>query len=413
MTIQDGINVESNGGYLGYNFGSNGVVSVAGSGSVWNCNSLLIGVNGSGTLSISGGGSVTSYSNAIGYAAGSQGVINVDGAGSILSSPSTFDFYVGENGSGTLSITNGGRVDSGATSGSLFSIGGNAGSTGVVNVSGVGSTWNQGGLTYVGLAGSGTLAISNGGSATTSDVYLTAGSNSTGMIVVSGAGSVWNNTGSLYISGDPDSIGGPPGGNGTLAITNGGSVSVAALTFVGTRGMIQFGVNGGTLTTQSLFASPSQLSGTGTIIAHGIVSDCNVVFDANHGLKPTFYLQQPGQMIAVNLDMTGAQTPNYVLGAGWNGAGSTTIQDGISVQSILGRIGHNSGSTGIVSVVGPGSAWTITDWLSVGTMAAERYRSPLAARSLTIIAPSPTMPARPARLSSTGPVPPGTAAAVL
>ena len=64
-------------------------------------------------------------------------------------------------------------------------------------------------------------------------------------------------------------------GSGMLSITNGGSVSAAGATYVGSgagsTGVIEFGSNGGTLTTQSLYALPSQLTGTGTINTCGLV----------------------------------------------------------------------------------------------------------------------------------------------
>ena len=92
---------------------------------------------------------------------------------------------------------------------------------------------------------------------------------------------------------------------GTLSITNGGSVSVYSKTYVGattgSSGIIDFGTNGGTLTTDALFASPTQLAGTGTISTCGLVSDINLVFDSTHGAKQTVLFQGANQNITVNL----------------------------------------------------------------------------------------------------------------
>ena len=44
----------------------------------------------------------------------------------------------------------------------------------------------------------------------------------------------------------------------------------------GYTGVIDFGTNGGTLTTQTLLASPAQLAGTGTINTNGLVSDIDL-----------------------------------------------------------------------------------------------------------------------------------------
>jgi T5SS/PEP-CTERM-associated repeat protein len=67
-----------------------------------------------------------------------------------------------------LSITNGGSVNS---SGSFNYIGHYSGSTAVVAVDGTGSTWNSGFL-YVGDGGSGTVSIANGGTVTARSVSM-------------------------------------------------------------------------------------------------------------------------------------------------------------------------------------------------------------------------------------------------
>ena len=52
------------------------------------------------------------------------------------------------------------------------------------------------------------------------------------------------------------------------------------------NGVIDFGAGGGTLTTRSLFVSPQQMTGSGNISTNGIVSDFDLVFDADHTAKP-------------------------------------------------------------------------------------------------------------------------------
>ena len=146
-----------------------------------------------------------------------------------------------------------------------------------------------------------------------------------GTITVDGAGSQWN-TSSLSLGNTS------PGGYGNLAgalnITNGASVSVLGNTTVGLyesptancTGTINF-ANGGTLTTQTLSASPSELAGVGTINAAGIVSDLNVVFDATHGLKQTVPISGvSGQNIALNLDVSNAANNGALARATWERA---------------------------------------------------------------------------------------------
>ncbi len=107
------------------------------------------------------------------------------------------------------------------------------------------STWGGSTTGYVGNTGSGTLTV-NGGSALFSGTgYIGYSTGSVGVVSVDGFGSTWNNSNNLYVG---------YSGSGTLSITNGGSVSVAGATLVepemGTSGMLDFGTSGGTLTTQ-------------------------------------------------------------------------------------------------------------------------------------------------------------------
>ena len=151
-------------------------------------------------------------------------------------------------------------------------------------------------------------------------------------------------------------------GTGTLNIANGGVVtSSGSRTLVGDnggaigQGTINFGPGGGTLTTQELYASPTQLTGTGTINTRGLVSDVNLVFDSTHGLTTD---QSAGfGNVTVNLDMSNSSKVGG-LGAGWNGNGSLVIRQGIAVNSQYGYLGYNSGSTGVATVDGTGSTWS-------------------------------------------------------
>ena len=86
--------------YIGCNPGATGVVTVDGAGSNWSNLSgdsrggagagLIVGYYGSGTLSITNGGSVKStYGNTIGYGSNSAGAVTVDVAGSIWTTVAT------------------------------------------------------------------------------------------------------------------------------------------------------------------------------------------------------------------------------------------------------------------------------------------------------------------------------------
>ncbi len=426
LNVADGGGIDSANGYIGYASGSTGTVTLDGfrrwgTGCTWNVrNDLYVGYSGNGTLNITQGSVAVRGNSYIGYSSGSTGTATVDKSSWWYN---TNDLYVGYSGSGALNVTNGSTVNcsygfayigynldstgtvtvngstlgasglhigysgcgvlsiaNGSTVSGAFSpeyIGYNSGSTGTVTVDGSGSTWSNYsdpyynglgdyGNIFIGYSGIGTLNIRNGGSVGNyNDDYIGNGSGSAGTVTVDGAGSIWTiNGGSLYVGNS---------GSGTLNIAGSGSVSVAGDTYVGlnagSTGAINFAANGGTLTTRSLLAAPSQLAGTGTINARGLVSDIDLRFDAAHGLIQTITLNTPpDQNISINLDMSGDSGTVGALGAGWNGAGSLTIQDGRVVTSSVGYLGYHSGSTGTATVDGAvsGSTWSSLSDLYVG-----------------------------------------------
>ncbi len=210
MSIAEGISIASTDGYIGYKANSVGSAVVDGIGSSWeNSGSLYVGRYGSGSLSITNDSHVTtSYYGNIGYKAGSQGSVIVDGVGSSLES--SRDLYVGNEGSGSLSITNGGNVtdDDG-------NIGYSSGSVGSAVVDGVGSSWRNSHSIYIGRYGSGSLSIVNGGYVRSYRGCIGEFSGSQGSVIVDGIGSSWENSYSLYVGKD---------GSGSLSIINGGHV---------------------------------------------------------------------------------------------------------------------------------------------------------------------------------------------
>ena len=82
---------------------------MSGSDSTWrNDNTLYVGNFGSGTLNIMDGGTVISRYGKLGYRSDSIGTVNVDGAGTKWTNNGTLN--VGENGNGVMSVTGGGEV---------------------------------------------------------------------------------------------------------------------------------------------------------------------------------------------------------------------------------------------------------------------------------------------------------------
>ncbi|MGV3576320.1 MAG: autotransporter outer membrane beta-barrel domain-containing protein [Devosia sp.] len=104
----------------------------------------------------------------------------------------TTDLGIGVSSAGTLSITGG------ATLTSAYSyLGQDVGGNGTGTVSGAGSTWTSTGALYVGNLGTGTLNIDNGG--VVSSLEGIVGPDGAGHVFITGAGSQWNTAGRLDI----------------------------------------------------------------------------------------------------------------------------------------------------------------------------------------------------------------------
>ncbi|MHC4717843.1 MAG: hypothetical protein ACYS5V_12795, partial [Planctomycetota bacterium] len=267
---------------------------------------------------------------------------------------SSTDAYIGEIGSGTLGITNGGYVVNGQGY-----IGFRSASTGAVTVHGPGSRWTNTASFHIGYGGSGALNITGGGRVLSqTHSYIGYSSGSTGHVTVDGAGSKWTTWRNLHVG---------HGGSGSLNITNGGEVFVSTDIWVpdylGSSSAIHF--DDGTLTTGDLLCASDDLTGSGTINACGLVSDVDLVFDATHGLIQTFKISDnPGQDITVNLDINSSHG-SVSMGAGYGGVGTMSISDGRVIGSDDGYVGFESGSTGVVTVDGAGSRWSVSN-LEVG-----------------------------------------------
>lgn len=182
-----------------------------------NVDNLRIGSDGNGTLNISGGGIVNTTNYAyLGYNAGSQGTVNVDGQGSKWTIGASF--IVGQDGAGTLNITNGGAV-----SADFVSPGFEKGIDGVINIRGGGSSLSVATNIYVGYWGNGALNIADGGTLTTQDASCI-GCFVSNVETISGSGAVSiTGNGSQWISASPIIIGYE--GTGTLTLADNGTVS--------------------------------------------------------------------------------------------------------------------------------------------------------------------------------------------
>ena len=276
---------------LGHDVGSQGTATVTGVSSRWGTQVLTVGNNGNGTLTVSNGGYLQNDSIlSVGKNSGGMGILTVDGGDSTLYVGNRF--FVGDGGNGTLAISNGAVV----SAGNGLTLGNLSGSTGTATVTGASSTVYVQNLS-VGDGGSGTLTISNGGRVSsyyTGEIGNLPGG--TGQVTVDGAGSIWTSN-YLHVN------------NGTLTMTHGGQVS----SNYGNIGNLIRGVDG-------------TVKGTGSVTVDGVGS---------------------------------AWTP-YTLNVGNGGNGTLTICNGGQVASQIASSIGTSGGVGDVTVTGVGSLWTVS-----------------------------------------------------
>lgn len=316
-----------------------GAVTVTGAGSTIETQILLAGVTGIGNVGVSAGGSVSGELGVVGLGEGSTGLVTVTGANSVLrmeavgeDGPDYGVLAVGGWGTGQVAISAGGLVDSsrvyigGLPPEELTDRGesttwgvGDPNGTGTVLVTGAGSRLNVSGdlPLMVGYSGTGTLTAGEGGLVETNTLMIGAGPDVTGTVTIDGA--------ELSVASDA-MVGG--WGQGNLTVSSGGQASVGALLIGGFDG------NDAPVGLVGLLGEPL---GNGTVAVTGTGS----------------LLQATGDGILV----------------GFSGEGTLEILNGGQVNSHVGIVGVQAGSTGQVTVDGPQSLWRVTGSEASGLMA--------------------------------------------
>jgi fibronectin-binding autotransporter adhesin len=352
LTIANGGNVSGHNSILGYESGSSGTVLVTDANSIWSMASLFtVGFSGLGNLTIANGGSVISGESYVGRESGSDGMVLVTDANSIWNTQAN-PLNVGYNGTGSLTIANGGYVSSGTGY-----MGYASGSSGSVLVDGANSTWSlpANGL-YVGYDGLGNLTISNGGNVATGTARIGFESDSSGTVLVTGANSTlslpinglyvgYNGTGNLTIANGGTVVSG--GGGGRIGYGNG---SVGTVLVTDLDSTWNFG-------TADLYVG---YSGAGSLtIANGAY--VNSDFSDNNGIAVYlgYNANSTGNLTVTDVNPGSSQltVANGALVVGYNGAGNAIIANGGQVSALSSDtnsvgvyLGYNAGSTGNLTV---------------------------------------------------------------
>jgi len=277
--------------------GSNGTVVIDGVGSTWTSGmGVSVGHDGTGTLRIVNGGALEAGPViTIGSLVGGVGTVVVDGAGSSLTA-TTAQAQVGGRGTGSLTISNGGTVGLGSvqvgtgdintatgahgtllieSGGTLLMtaadqqtiIANEADTTGTATVTGAGSMWNAAGTITIGYQGNGSATVSDGATVFTSkETYIAYIDGSRGSLTIDGANSTWTSTGNVGVG-----LGVLQGAQsatlGELTVSNGGRLTgpiVIAGWSAGSTGRIV--VDGASSTLAATTSARAGYYGTGTII---------------------------------------------------------------------------------------------------------------------------------------------------
>lgn len=296
-------------------------------------------INNGGTAQITTNGAQanTIY---LGFGSSDSGTVSISGSGNLSENGI---FFIGESGAGIVNVTSGGAI-----SGNRFILGDNAGSIGTATVSGSGSTWTNAATCIVGFLGTGTLNIMNGGHV--SDPAASIGKN--GTVTVDGQASTWTQISTLSV-------------NGILNITNGGTVSGTDPTFGG--GVV--GMNPGDQGTVNVdgIGSNWTMSGPLSLGDNGGNGTLHITKGASVSSSYGILAGANGSIGTATVDGTGSTwTNNGELFVGNRGSSATlSITNGGKVSDTSGYISFGSASA-TVTVDGVGSTWTSSGDLYVG-----------------------------------------------
>lgn len=375
--------------------------------------SLRVGVGGSGTMNVDGGGVVASTQGYVGHDAGKTGTLTIDGAGSLWTT--TDAIRVGHFGIGAVTVSNGGELVSNLDSQMVQVtgvVGAQPNSSGALMIEGIGSKVTLGSpfspsFLYVGDFGHGTVEIKNGGEMRSQygGAVLGSKAGSSGTVTVSGAGSYWEidsydldigvqGTGIVNILDGGEIRHTNFVGNANLGTQNSGTLNVTGIGSKYTCGILTVGngaagllnVSGGAIvTTAATYLAPvvaaegtAVVDGTGSkLVVSGPIATLGVGSAGKGSLTvsggaavetdDTFVgdgLQSQGTLIVSGSDSSLLSKAELVIG--YQGAAEMKILAGGQVTTPVAVIGNSSGYASDAWVDGAGALLNVTDVLDIG-----------------------------------------------
>jgi T5SS/PEP-CTERM-associated repeat protein/autotransporter-associated beta strand protein len=261
---------------------------------------------------------------------------------------------VGVSGTGTLNIEQGGAVSS-----VVGTLGWNAGSSGTVNVHGL---WTNEDALYVGRYGIGVLNIEQGGAVSAGELGSFVGYSGTGTLNIAQGGS---------LSGYVAALGSSAGSNGTATVSGSWNNYTMTIGFEGT-GTLNI-EQGGSLSTDGYSTLAGAAGSNGTVNVRGFWMSGVELYVGLYGTG-TLNIAQEGHLSAQYVDLgydsdsngsatvSGIWVNDKTLRVGVYGSGALDIEQGGSVSSETSYLGVEEYSQGTARVKG---SW-LNDILYVG-----------------------------------------------
>lgn len=341
LSILAGGTVSSQTLTLGAGIGGAGTLTLSGNGSRLDLSgALTAGYAGTGDVSLSAGAWLASGGARFGVLSGSNASLAVDRAGTTFKSKF---LNLGEEGSASLAVTAGGLVD---LSGDAI-LGQDATGTGTATIRGDGSRLAVSGMLTVGLAGNGTLAVSEGGQVESANARIGAAAGSSGTVTLSGLGSRWVVTDHLDL------------GSGALSMTSSATLSTGSATI---------GALAGETASASLSGSGTEWTNNGTL-AVGSAGTGNLTVTSGASVQSGSVAVGDGSSGSGAVRVEGSGSQLSVSGAfdvGRLGNGTLAVVQGASASAASMTLGDKAGSTGSTTVDGNGSSLAVSGNFDIG-----------------------------------------------
>lgn len=322
---------------------------------------LTAGKAGTGIITISNGAMLSNRLNptthrcaTLGESAGKTGWVNVHGLDSLWDC-SGFNIDIGEvviadAGFGVMNVTGGGAVVNDFASVTLALV---AGSLAEISITSD-SSWTIDRDLIVAEAGTASLTIESGGEVSCDSAILGRLDTSNGTMIVDGAGSVFSSPG-LTVAGE---------GEGTLTVRNGGAVQADTLTLTGYPGGIA------TVTVEGPNSRIDLQGAFGYLLVGGAGSaTLDITGGASVDALETFIGDGSTGNGTVNIAGAGStltSVDGVALGFFNGSVGALHINSGARAITPIGQVGTYAGTSGMATVDGAGSQWSLAESLDVG-----------------------------------------------